>query len=129
MNSIIGMYELRTCWYEVVECVRKLLLVALPVFFPEGSNIQLNVSLFISFVSTAVVVGVWPYRDPEVGVLMTATQVQVFISLLSTNLLRGSERDDGEQEVRLVVHAPHCFALKFLSDEQYTYIQPMYLRL
>ena len=42
-------YELRVYWFEIVECVRKLALTGMPVWFEMGSVPQLVFGLLIDF--------------------------------------------------------------------------------
>ena len=43
---------MRTFWFEIFECVRKIALIGLPVFFQQGSTPQLILGLLICFVSS-----------------------------------------------------------------------------
>ena len=40
LRKLTAGYELRTYWFEVVECIRKILLVGVPVFCPPGCECQ-----------------------------------------------------------------------------------------
>ena len=42
---------MRTYWFEIFECGRKIDLVGLPVFFPEGSAVQRILGLVVCFLS------------------------------------------------------------------------------
>ena len=42
---------MRTYWFEIFECGRKIGLIGLPVFFPEGSAVQRILGLVICFLS------------------------------------------------------------------------------
>ena len=47
-------YELRTYYFEILECARKLLIVCIPVFFsPPGGVTQLVFGLFVCFLTCA----------------------------------------------------------------------------
>lgn len=40
-------YELRTYWWEIFECFRKVVLVSIPVALPPGSIDQLTLGLLV----------------------------------------------------------------------------------
>ena len=50
VQKLVLGYELRTFWFELLECGRKLAIVCLPVFFqPSGSVSQLIFGLMVCF--------------------------------------------------------------------------------
>ena len=51
LRRLTAGYELRTYWFELFECLRKILLVGLPVFCPPGTPGQLIIGLVICFVT------------------------------------------------------------------------------
>ena len=51
LTPILLPYELRCFWWEIFECIRKLSLVGLPVFFEPGSTGQLMFGLLICFLT------------------------------------------------------------------------------
>ena len=42
VKRLVEGYELRVYWFEIYECVRKILLVGIPIFFPRGEVQQLG---------------------------------------------------------------------------------------
>jgi hypothetical protein len=54
LAPILLPYELRTYWWELFECGRKLSIVGLPVFFEPGSSEQLTFGLLICFLTIAI---------------------------------------------------------------------------
>ena len=55
VQKLILGYELRTYDFELIECVRKLAIVCLPVFFqPSGSISQLVFGLMVCFLTFGV---------------------------------------------------------------------------
>eukprot|EP00966_Prymnesium_polylepis_P074962 1738943-Prymnesium_polylepis.1 len=51
LRKLTAGYELRTYWFELFECFRKIVLVCLPVFFSPGSAGQLILGLVICFLT------------------------------------------------------------------------------
>lgn len=52
VQKLILGYELRTFYFEIIECFRKLAIVCLPVFFqPSGSVVQLMFGLIVCFLT------------------------------------------------------------------------------
>ena len=52
VQKLILGYELRTFYFEIIECFRKLAIVCLPVFFqPSGSVFQLMFGLIVCFLT------------------------------------------------------------------------------
>ena len=59
-------YHLKCYWFEVFECIRKILLIGIPVLFRPGSTIQLVLGLIISFVTFGMYAAkTTPRRDPH----------------------------------------------------------------
>ena len=72
------------CWFEIFECVRKLLLLGGPIFFEMGSASQLVVGLLVCFISSMVFVAYSPYVDEDDGQLAVLSQLALFFVLLSS---------------------------------------------
>ena len=51
LRKLTNGYEMRTYWFEVFECVRKILLILIPIFFEQDSPEQLTVGLIICFIT------------------------------------------------------------------------------
>ena len=51
LRKLTAGYEMRTYWFEIFECGRKVALVCLPVFFSPGSPGQLILGLVICFLT------------------------------------------------------------------------------
>jgi hypothetical protein len=77
-------YELRMYWFEIFECVRKILLIGLPIFFPAGSPAQLIFGLIICFLSYGAYCVCAPYVKKEDDILAQVAQVVIFFSLVSS---------------------------------------------
>ena len=64
MQKLIMGYELRTYYFELIECLRKLAIVCLPVFFsPSGSVGQLIFGLMVCFLTFGAHMLYNPYVD------------------------------------------------------------------
>ena len=88
LRKVTEGYKMRCYWFEIFECVRKLLLVGVPVFLPPGSNGQLLTGLVVSFLTTGVYAKFEPYEDPMDGRLQLVCQFEIFIALLSSLVLQ-----------------------------------------
>ena len=42
---------MRTFWFEIFECARKILLILVPIFFEQDSPEQLTVGLIVCFLT------------------------------------------------------------------------------
>eukprot|EP00966_Prymnesium_polylepis_P066490 1543751-Prymnesium_polylepis.1 len=62
-EEIIGPYELRVYYFEACECVRKISLVGLPVFFRPGTMEHIVLGLFICFFVFGSYVMLSPYIE------------------------------------------------------------------
>ena len=81
--------ELRTYYFELIECGRKLAIVCLPVFFsPSGSVSQLLFGLMVCFLTFGAHMFYRPYVDDSDDHLAQLCQVQIFFALLSSVALK-----------------------------------------
>ena len=63
VKKLIVGYELRVFYFEILECLRKLAIVCLPVFFsPTGSVSQLMFGLMVCFLTVTVLALIRPYK-------------------------------------------------------------------
>ena len=88
VRKLTAGYELRTYWFEVFECCRKIALVGLPVICRPGSAEQLIIGLFVAFATFAAYTSIGPFIGDADDMLMQVCQVQIFISLLAGIALR-----------------------------------------
>jgi hypothetical protein len=93
VQKLIDGYDMRCYWFEIVECVRKLLLVGVTNFFTPGSDRQLLFSLLVAFSSFGFYARVMPYEDGDNDLLSMTCQVQIFLSIASKIVLRLSPGD------------------------------------
>ena len=76
-------YELRAYWFEVFECIRKILMVGLPVFFNPGSVEQRVLGLVICFITFGMYTGLRPFIKPKDDMLAQVAQIAIFFALLA----------------------------------------------
>lgn len=93
LRKLTAGYELRTFWFEIFECLRKVLLVGLPVFFPSGEPSQLILGLVICFLTYGAYCVFSPYIDYDNDFLAQVAQIVIFFSLISS-IITNSYPDD-----------------------------------
>ena len=105
ISKLINGYEVRMWWFEIFECVRKLAVACLPVFFqPSGSPSQLVWGLVVCFVAFGLYVHFDPYEERGDNAVATLCQVQIFFSLLASVALTSASGAVGtNMDVLLVV--------------------------
>ena len=81
-------FELRLYFFELIECVRKLAIVCLPVFLPSGSVGQLIFGLMVCFLTFGAHMLYNPYLEHSDDRIAQLCQLQIFFSLLSSMLLK-----------------------------------------
>ena len=86
MRKLTNGYELRTFWWEIFECLRKISLIAVPILFKEGSIDQLTSGLVICFVTFSMYTAFAPFISYSDDVLSIVCQLQIFFTLLSAVL-------------------------------------------
>jgi len=84
LRKLTAGYELRTYWFEIFECARKMLLIGLPVFVSPGSSEQLMIGLIICFLSYGMYGAFAPYIDAGDDILAQMAQITIFFSLLAS---------------------------------------------
>ena len=90
LRKLVNGYELRTYWWELFECARKISLIAVPIFLPPGSVDQLTVGILICFLSFSMYTAFAPFIEPSDDILSIVCQLQVFFALLSAILKRAN---------------------------------------
>ena len=89
VQKLILGYELRTFYFELLDCARKLAIVCLPVFFqPSGSVSQLIFGLMVCFLTFGAYMVYAPYVDDSDDHLAQLCQVQIFFALVSSIALK-----------------------------------------
>ena len=114
-------YEMRTYWFEVFECLRKLALVGLPIFFEPGSSGQIILGLLVCFLAFGMYAHFAPYITPDDDTVAAASQTSIFFALLAS-LITSAYPDDVIMSalLPLVAAAPALltvlFETPFLSE-------------
>ena len=86
----------RVFYFEILECVRKLALVCMPVFFdPAGSPAQLIFGLFVCFITFGAYSALEPYKKLSDGKVALLSQAFIFFSLLASITLSFSPAEFG----------------------------------
>ena len=105
ISKLVNGYEVRMWWFEIFECVRKLAVACLPVFFqPSGSPSQLVWGLVVCFVAFGLYVHFDPYEERGDNAVAALCQMQIFFSLLASVALTSASGAVGtNMDVLLVV--------------------------
>ena len=123
VQKLILGYELRTFYFELIECGRKLAIVCLPVFFqPPGSISQNIFGQIVCFVMFGLYMFLNPYAEQSDDRLAQICQCEIFFSLLSSIALQYDEaviHDATNFDVLLSVLAlvPFVFAIHQLWQD------------
>ena len=87
LNFLVRAYEPRFYFWESVECVRRLALTGLLVFFGSGIQ-QIVVASFIALASLYLYSQYRPYKDDALDTLASVAQLMIFIEVFVALLLR-----------------------------------------
>ena len=98
VTKLISGYRLKCFWFEIFECVRKLALVCMPVWFPAGSGAQLIFGIIVCFGTFGVYMLLNPYVSVGEDRLAQLCQTQIFLVLVLSLSLRQSQEDKSEAE-------------------------------
>ena len=123
-KKLIGPYELRVYWFEVFECVRKVALVGLPVFFMPGTLEQLILGLLICFLSFGAYMLLSPYLEERHDHVSRLCQVQIFFALLAGIVLKAEPSESTTDNFGLILTfmcavPPLCVAFLATPLSQY----------
>ena len=89
MRKLTGGYEYRTYWFEIFECLRKVLLVGVPATFSDrGGDIQLVWGLLVCFITFGGYMLLAPYVKDSDDQMAQLSQVQIFLTLVASTALR-----------------------------------------
>jgi hypothetical protein len=85
VQALVGNgYAKRVFYFEIIECLRKLSVVCLPVFFDAGSTEQLLFALVITFCTFGAYSTLVPYSNTTDHALALLAQAVIFINLISS---------------------------------------------
>ena len=91
VKKLVGGYRMEAFWFEIFECLRKLALVCIPVFFdPPGSASQLIFGLVLCFCTFGFYTATAPFDDKGSNIVAQLCQAQIFFALLSSVSLKFS---------------------------------------
>ena len=91
--NMLSADEFRVYWFEIFECVRKLALTGIPVWFEMGSTGQLTCGLLVSFISFGAYALLEPFENPSDDRLSQLCQAHTFFALLSSIILTSVTED------------------------------------
>mmetsp|Transcript_13524 Transcript_13524/g.22246 ORF Transcript_13524/g.22246 Transcript_13524/m.22246 type:complete len:364 (+) Transcript_13524:290-1381(+) len=94
LRFIYGSYQPKHMYFEVVDCVRRLFLTALPILFLRSTVFQIVIVLLISLLFTAIFMELKPYAlksDNNVAILC---QWVISLTLIGSLCLRVDMTDD-----------------------------------
>jgi len=123
VQKLILGYELRTYYFEIIECFRKLAIVCLPVFFrPSGSVGQLIFGLLVCFLTFGAHMLYSPYIEDENDRLAQLCQVHIFFSLTSSIALKYdpttlSDSTNMDALLSFLTFVPILFSVYFLLPD------------
>ena len=92
IQSRLKQYEPRVFYFDFIECVRKLCIVGLSVFFEEGSSQNLAFGVLVTATFLCVTVRLHPYILATDDVLAISTQAALLLTLCLAIMLK-SARD------------------------------------
>ena len=112
-------FALKVYWFEVFECVRKICLIGLPIFFDPGSSTQLITGLLVCFISFGMYASYEPYVEKSDDQLSKVCQVSLFFSLVSSIALKMEPDGSADTLAGLLLFMlamPPMIALFYQSD-------------
>ena len=96
MEFLVGSYEPRIFWWELVEYARKFLLTGALMFAERETVSQVFIGLIISFFYFALVTTKGPYAEDLADRLKMGSEMQLFVTLLCSLCLMPMVSMDGE---------------------------------
>lgn len=88
LKFIADAYKPEFWYFEVIECIRRILLSAGLVFITPGSPTQGIFATIVSYLSTLLYLGCQQFPDPSVNRLGVMAQVQLFFTFLSALMVK-----------------------------------------
>ncbi|CAM9152478.1 unnamed protein product [Ascophyllum nodosum] len=125
-----GTYRPAVYFYEVWECVRKLFLTGLLVYFEEGTSTQVVVAILLTLAGLRVLSGLRPYQREDENNLAEASIWVTFLTLFVGLLIKaGVTEEDGYDSVALgVVLTLINMSLLILAVFQILWTTSMYFK-
>jgi hypothetical protein len=103
-------------WYfEVLECVRKMLLTGVMMFVMQNSATQLAIGIFITFLSFGAFAYIEPFLDPNDSWMQMCAQFATFLVLLTGLLFKmevmGEPGEIPEDYAVAIMYTVVCFPI------------------
>ena len=98
LDVLVGQYEPRAFWFEVMECVRRLALSSLLILINDGSAAQAVLAVFICLLSIIIYSYFTPYAQRDDDILTEVTQWQLFFAFFAALMIRVDTREDRYRE-------------------------------
>lgn len=93
---LVRVYRPESCFYEPVDWLRKMLLGGLLMLLHRGSILQVFVGTCISVTFLSLHMAIQPYKKGATNCLKACVEIQVFLTLFISVLLRFSDTLGGE---------------------------------
>lgn len=94
LRFIYGSYQPKHMYFEVIDCIRRLFLTALPILFLRSSTFQIVIVLLISLFFSAVFMELKPYALPSDNNVAILCQWIISLTLIASMCLRVDMTDD-----------------------------------
>ena len=95
LRKLTAGYDSRRYWFEIFECLRKVLLVGVPATFPgRGGNAQLVWGLMVCFLTFGAYMMYAPFVKSSDDQLSQLAQTQIFLTLVASIGLRMTPPDE-----------------------------------
>jgi len=102
LKKLTAGYEMRTHWFEIFECGRKMTLILVPIFFQPGEPLQLTLSLLICFTTFGMYMMYAPFISDSDDLLSQVCQMQIFFTLVS-GLVQAADPENPAMAILLPV--------------------------
>jgi hypothetical protein len=121
MLRLIEPYRLTAYWFEIFECLRKVLIVGLPAFFYRGSVEQVLLGQFATVATMSMFLVVRPLQFEGDNVQSVAAQVQILSVLLLSVLIQVGGDAQTMDNVDTILMAMGFISVAMLFHEELSY--------
>jgi len=123
-KKLVGPYEMRVFYFEIFECLRKISLIGLPVFFAPGTLEQTVLGLLICFLSFGAYMALSPFRQFKHDLVSQLSQLQIFLTFLIAVLLKGDRSEMKTDQLDRILCTvslipPFCCAIIIAPTSKY----------
>ena len=105
ISHLVFLYEAYSpqfFWFEVVECIRRLMLSSMLILVDDGSVAQAVVAMLLSLLSVKVYSYYRPYAENDDDILAETAQWELFMVLFAAQLIRVDATGDHPDQQRLL---------------------------